>query len=128
MPRHGSSRLPPLSHYSKLVNPNSCKPRLQAPCMNHTMLKIRTRLAGTAVLTLALASTAWAHNPWPPTDQPVQIVVTAPPGSVDATIARLVAEQLGSRLGSRRMVSTHAGANGNAGARPVARTSDGQGK
>src|SRR3546814_1961789 len=80
--------------------------------MNHTMLKIRTRLAGTAILTLALASTAWAHNPWPPTDQPVQIVVTAPPGSVDDTIARLVAEQLGSRLGSRFMVSNQPGANG----------------
>src|SRR3546814_17354649 len=88
--------------------------------MNHTMLKIRTRLAGTAVLTLALASTAWAHNPWPPTDQPVQIVVTAPPGSVDDTIARLVAEPLGSRLGSRYMVTNKPGAHQNAGARTAA--------
>lgn len=89
--------------------------------MNHTMRRICTRLAGAAALAFALAATALAQDTWPPADQMVQLVVTAPVGSIDDAIARLVAERLGGgRPGGGFTVSNQYGTNGNAGAGMVA--------
>ncbi|MGB3290574.1 MAG: tripartite tricarboxylate transporter substrate-binding protein [Burkholderiaceae bacterium] len=89
--------------------------------MNHTMHRICTRLAGATALALALASTALAQGVWPPVDQPVQLVVTAPVGSIDDAIARMVVERLnGGSLGGRFAITNQYGINGNAGAGTVA--------
>lgn len=88
--------------------------------MKQTMHRICTRLAETAVLTLTLTAAALAHETWPPHSHAVQLVVTAPAGSVDDTIARLIAEQLNSQLHAKFVVANQYGTNGNAGAGMVA--------
>lgn len=88
--------------------------------MNNIMRRICKRLAEITVLTLALTATAMAHDTWPAQGVPVQLVVTAPAGSIDDTIARLVAEQLNKGSDGRFVVTNHYGINGNAGAGVVA--------
>ncbi len=61
------------------------------------------------------------HSDWPPRDRSVQIIVSSPStaGKGDV-VAKLVADQLSSRLGGQFLIENHSGANGNIAAGLVA--------
>lgn len=64
-----------------------------------------------------LAPAGAGAGAWPEPGKPIQLVVPAPGGSgTGDTIARVVAEQLGRRLGTSIVVDNRPGANGNVGA------------
>src|SRR5687767_11239241 len=82
----------------------------------------RTMLAGTAgsVLAAPLAGTAFAQDAWP--NRPVRVVVPlAAAGGLDF-VARLVADQLGKRLGQQVVVENRTGAGGTIGVETVVKS------
>lgn len=75
--------------------------------------------AATAVALAALAPFgAVAQSTYP--DRPIRLIVPFAPGGVTDTSGRLIAEQLGKRLGQQIVVENKAGASGNIGAQQVA--------
>ena len=77
-------------------------------------------LAFAALLPGAFASPALAQE-WPAPGRPIQLIVPAPGGSgTGDTIARVLAEELQSRLKASFVVDNKAGANGNIGATAAA--------
>jgi tripartite-type tricarboxylate transporter receptor subunit TctC len=79
---------------------------------------LRTALVSTLLLAGALASAAEA---WPAPGKPIQLIVPAPGGSgTGDTIARMLAERLGQRLGTAIVIDNKPGANGNIGAAAAA--------
>ena len=75
----------------------------------------------TAALTLLLspllAAPASAQDNWPAPGRPLQLIVPAPGGSgTGDTIARILAEDMGTRLKISFVIDNKAGANGNIGA------------
>lgn len=68
-------------------------------------------LTGAALATLAITSTA-AQAEWKP-DRPVKLLVGFAPGGSADTLARLIAEPLGQKLGQPVVVENVAGAGGN---------------
>jgi tripartite-type tricarboxylate transporter receptor subunit TctC len=77
-------------------------------------------LAAFALLSLLVARPALAQD-WPQPGKPIQLVVPAPGGSgTGDTIARVLAEELQSRLKATIVVDNKAGANGNIGATAAA--------
>lgn len=84
------------------------------------MRRLLSKIAVAATLIPGLSLPSLAAD-WPAHGKPVQIVVPAPGGAGTAdTIARIVAEQLGKRLGSTVIVDNRGGANGNIGAATAA--------
>ncbi|TQF76955.1 tripartite tricarboxylate transporter substrate binding protein [Elioraea sp. Yellowstone] len=83
----------------------------------------RFSLARRALLALAIALPAVptaAQGAWP--DRPLRIIVPAPGGGGTAdTIARILAQELEPRLGTRVLIENRGGANGNIGAAEAAR-------
>ncbi|HEX4236232.1 MAG TPA: tripartite tricarboxylate transporter substrate binding protein [Caldimonas sp.] len=83
------------------------------------------RLSFTAALALLfglIAGPAFAQD-WPQAGKTIQLIVPAPGGSgTGDTIARVLAEELQSRLKTTLVVDTKAGANGNIGATAAAAT------
>lgn len=77
------------------------------------------RLAA-AALVLGIAITAPARAAWP-TDKTLQIIVPYAPGGTADALARLVAENLGPKLGTSVMVVNKAGASGTLGEADAAR-------
>src|SRR5712691_6862678 len=74
-----------------------------------------------AVLALALLATigpAIAQR-WP--ERPIRFIVPFQPGSSSDTVARIVANRLGERLGQQLIVDNRVGASGNVGTEAVAR-------
>ena len=79
-------------------------------------------MARAAILVLALIASgpAWAqaHQSWP--ERPVRFIVPFQPGSSSDTIARVVAQKLGERLGQQFVVDNRVGASGNLGTEAIA--------
>jgi tripartite-type tricarboxylate transporter receptor subunit TctC len=75
-----------------------------------------------ALLLFLLPSPTFAQD-WPAPNKPIQLIVPAPGGSgTGDTIARVVAEELQTRLKATFVVDNKAGANGNIGATAAAAT------
>ena len=79
-------------------------------------------LALAALLSFFLAAPTLAQD-WPAPNKPIQLIVPAPGGSgTGDTIARVLAEELQTRLKTTFVVDNKAGANGNIGATAAATT------
>jgi len=69
------------------------------------------------LLSPLLAASALAQDAWPAPGRPIQLIVPAPGGSgTGDTIARILAEEMGTRLKTNFVIDNKAGANGNIGA------------
>jgi tripartite-type tricarboxylate transporter receptor subunit TctC len=66
------------------------------------------RLAGFALLLLALAAPAAAEYP----DHPIRLIIPFPPGGSNDVVGRLVANQLSAKLGHKVVVDNRGGAGG----------------
>jgi tripartite-type tricarboxylate transporter receptor subunit TctC len=73
------------------------------------MARLLSLLLKTAGLMLALATAAAAQD-YP--TKPVRLIIPFPPGAINDTIGRLIATQLGTRLGKQVVVDNRAGAAG----------------
>lgn len=73
-----------------------------------------------ATLALGLAVAMPARAAWP-TDKPIQIVVPYAPGGTADALARMIAEQLGPKLGTTAIIINKPGASGTIGQGEVAR-------
>ena len=71
---------------------------------------------------LLITAAAVAACPAYATDQPIRITVGFPPGGTTDVIARLVANNLGQKLGRSMIVENRSGASGNIAAQTVANT------
>jgi len=88
------------------------------------MTKLRTILLGVAGLLLTLTVPAGAADDYP--NRPVRLIIPFPPGGSNDVVGRLVAIQLGERLGKQIIVDNRGGAGGTIGTDAVARaTPDG---
>jgi tripartite-type tricarboxylate transporter receptor subunit TctC len=67
----------------------------------------------------ALAQPALVESRWP--ERPIRFIVPFQPGSSSDTVARIVANRLGERLGQQLIVDNRVGASGNVGTEAVAR-------
>jgi tripartite-type tricarboxylate transporter receptor subunit TctC len=84
-----------------------------------TMPKIRSLLIGAAGLVLALIAPAVAAEDYP--NRPVRLIIPFPPGGSNDVVARMVATQLGERLGKQIVVDNRAGAGGTIGTEVASR-------
>lgn len=74
-----------------------------------------------AALALGMLAAAPAHAAWP-TDKPIQLVVPYAPGGTADALSRLIAEQLGPKLGTTVVVINRPGASGVIGQASVAQS------
>jgi tripartite-type tricarboxylate transporter receptor subunit TctC len=80
---------------------------------------IRLILLCLASLTIAVPVTAQVSQKWP--ERPIRFIVPFQPGSSSDTVARVVGQKLGERLGQQIVVENRVGASGNIGTEAVAR-------
>jgi tripartite-type tricarboxylate transporter receptor subunit TctC len=73
------------------------------------MRRVFSRLASAASLLLAIASPLPAQE-YP--TKPVRLIVPFPPGAINDTVGRMIASQLGERLGKQVIVENRSGAGG----------------
>ena len=80
------------------------------------------KLVSIVMAILLAAGAAWAQTPeasWP--DRPIRLIVPFPAGSSTDTVARILGQKLGTRLGQQVVVDNRVGASGNVGADAVAK-------
>ena len=82
------------------------------------MLKL-VSIVMAAMLTAGLACAQTDTTGWP--DRPIRLVVPFPAGSSTDTVARILGQKLGGRLGQQVVVENRVGASGNLGADSVAK-------
>ena len=83
----------------------------------------RFPFAASLALLFGLAAAPALAQDWPQAGKTIQLIVPAPGGSgTGDTIARVLAEELQSRLKTTIVVDNKAGANGNIGASAAAQT------
>jgi tripartite-type tricarboxylate transporter receptor subunit TctC len=80
---------------------------------------MRLILLWLAGLMVAAPATAQVSQKWP--ERPVRFIVPFQPGSSSDTVARVVGQKLGERLGQQIVVENRVGASGNIGTEAVAR-------
>jgi tripartite-type tricarboxylate transporter receptor subunit TctC len=80
---------------------------------------IRLILLCLAGLMVAAPATAQVSQKWP--ERPIRFIVPFQPGSSSDTVARVVGQKLGERLGQQIVVENRVGASGNIGTEAVAR-------
>jgi tripartite-type tricarboxylate transporter receptor subunit TctC len=81
-----------------------------------------TRFISTVLASLLAAGAACAQTPaanWP--ERPIRLIVPFPAGSSTDTVARILGQKLGTRLGQQVVVENRVGASGNVGADAVAK-------
>ena len=78
------------------------------------------RAASLILAGLIASGPAWAqtHQSWP--ERPVRFIVPFQPGSSSDTVARVVAQKLGERLGQQFVIDNRVGASGNLGTEAIA--------
>ena len=82
--------------------------------MTHTIRRsLLAHMLGIVTAAVAMLSTAFAQDVFP--SKPIRLVVPFTPGGVTDTSGRLIAEQLGKRLGQQIVVDNKPGASGNIG-------------
>ena len=80
---------------------------------------IRLILLCLASLIVAVPAAAQVSQKWP--ERPIRFIVPFQPGSSSDTVARVVGQKLGERLGQQIVVENRVGASGNIGTEAVAR-------
>ena len=84
------------------------------------MLSARLHTCATFLAAVLVAGAASAQTSrWP--ERPIRFIVPFQPGSSSDTVARIVANRLGERLGQQLIVDNRVGASGNVGSEAVAR-------
>ncbi|CAG0984335.1 hypothetical protein BURK1_01916 [Burkholderiales bacterium] len=83
-------------------------------------MRIREFLSGAAAVALTFASTIAPAQSWPA--KPIRLVVPFTAGGSTDTVARIIAEKLGPRLGQPVLVDNRAGAGGAIGSDHVAKS------
>src|SRR5437879_2787187 len=83
------------------------------------MIRIAAILLALMVGAAALAQTSPSVTNWP--NRPVRFLVGFPPGGSTDTVARVVGQMLGARLGQQFVVENRSGASGNLATEAVAR-------
>jgi len=83
------------------------------------MIRIAVILLASAIATGAACAQAVSEANWP--SRPVRFLVPFPPGGSTDTVARIVGQLLGARLGQNFVVENRAGASGNLATEAVAR-------
>ena len=79
------------------------------------------KLARTCVALLAIGLTASAMGQQPYPTKPIRLIVGFAPGGNTDTVARLVGQRLGERLGTQVIVDNRGGAGGTIGTEMAAR-------
>lgn len=90
--------------------------RILAETLSPFYMKRLLKLLWAGVL---LSAVVGAHAAWP--DRPITLVVPFPPGGGTDVVGRIIAKELGQRLGVAVVVENRPGASGNIGARFVAK-------
>lgn len=83
-------------------------------------MSTRRHLLAAGFFAPAVIGSARAQASWP--DRPVRMIVPWPPGGSTDVLARLVAEQLSTRLGQSFVIENRPGAGGNIGAEALAKS------
>ena len=84
------------------------------------LMRRRTAVALAALSTLAAVALPQAAQAQAYPNKPIRLVVPFTPGGVTDTSGRVIAEQLGKRLGQNVVVDNKPGASGNIGTQMVA--------
>jgi len=83
------------------------------------MPRFRSALFAAAGFLLALTASAAAQADYP--NRPIRLIIPFPPGGSNDVVARMVATQLGERLGKQIIVDNRGGAGGTIGTDAAAR-------
>jgi len=104
------------------MSPSPSPPRKRGPTFQSRWLWVPAFAGTTAVFVALAANNAHAQtgdSRWP--ERPIRLIVPFTAGSSSDTVARLVAQKLGERLGQQLVIENRVGAGGSLGTELVAR-------